>query len=204
MSESAPGLRAQKRNETRRRLVDAARTLTTERGLAGFTIEEACEKAGVSRRTFFNHFAQKEDAVLGIPLPREDDDASTHFLEADGDLADDLATYFAERFGALDVSKREARIIGSLVENEPKLRSRAFALMRTTDSLTISLVERRAGLPEGDPRAPVLVHLVGALNRVAVESLLDESEGTPTLDQFRTALRERLGYAREILSEGQK
>ncbi|MGN0042882.1 TetR/AcrR family transcriptional regulator [Rhodococcus sp. (in: high G+C Gram-positive bacteria)] len=52
---------------TRAALVEHARTLTARRGLAGFTVEELCEHVGVSRRTFFNYFASKEDAVLGNP-----------------------------------------------------------------------------------------------------------------------------------------
>ena len=50
----------------RRRMIVEARRATVEHGLHGFTLEQLCATVGVSRRTFFNHFASKEDVVLGI------------------------------------------------------------------------------------------------------------------------------------------
>ena len=35
------------------------------RGLNGYTVEEVCERGGISRRTFFNYFPTKEDAIIG-------------------------------------------------------------------------------------------------------------------------------------------
>jgi TetR/AcrR family transcriptional regulator of autoinduction and epiphytic fitness len=47
----------------RRAIIDAAAVLVEERGLGGFTVTDLAERAGVSRRTIFNHFASAEDAV---------------------------------------------------------------------------------------------------------------------------------------------
>lgn len=46
-----------------RAIIDAAADLAEERGLGGFTVNDLAERAGVSRRTIFNHFASAEDAV---------------------------------------------------------------------------------------------------------------------------------------------
>lgn len=51
---------------TASRLTALSRRLTAERGLNGFTIEELCDEVGVSRRTFFNYFPSKEEAVIGV------------------------------------------------------------------------------------------------------------------------------------------
>ena len=59
------GLRERKRAATRGSITAVARSLTAERGLNGYTVEEVCEQAGISRRTFFNYFPSKEDAILG-------------------------------------------------------------------------------------------------------------------------------------------
>ena len=59
------GLRERKRAATRAAITAVARSLTAERGLSGYTVEEVCERAGISRRTFFNYFPAKEDAILG-------------------------------------------------------------------------------------------------------------------------------------------
>ncbi len=48
-------------------------------GLNGFTIEQLCEDVGVSRRTFFNYFPSKEDAIIGHFLDQFPADAIATF-----------------------------------------------------------------------------------------------------------------------------
>lgn len=47
----------------RRAIIDAAAALAAERGLGRFTVNDLADRAGVSRRTIFNHFASADDAV---------------------------------------------------------------------------------------------------------------------------------------------
>lgn len=62
----------------RRAILDAAEALVEERGVGGFTVNDLAERAGVSRRTIFNHFASVEDAV------------HTRFSELLGSIVDDF------------------------------------------------------------------------------------------------------------------
>ena len=62
---SETGLRERKRAATRSAITSTARAMTAERGLNGYTVEEVCDAAGISRRTFFNYFPTKEDAIIG-------------------------------------------------------------------------------------------------------------------------------------------
>ncbi|MEE6288910.1 helix-turn-helix domain-containing protein [Georgenia sp. MJ173] len=58
---------------TRQALIDATRELGQQRGLENVTAEDIAERAGVSRRTFFNYFAGIEGVVaadLAAPLQR--------------------------------------------------------------------------------------------------------------------------------------
>lgn len=58
---------------TRQAMIDAARELGQERGLEHVTAEEIADRAGVSRRTFFNYFSGIEAVVaagLAEPLER--------------------------------------------------------------------------------------------------------------------------------------
>jgi len=57
-------LRARKKAATRQSLHEAALRLATADGLDRVTVEDIADEAGVSRRTFSNYFANKEDAVL--------------------------------------------------------------------------------------------------------------------------------------------
>ncbi|PYF97245.1 transcriptional regulator, TetR family [Georgenia satyanarayanai] len=72
MSEST-GRREVNKARTRLALVDAARELARERGLEDVTAEDIADRAGVSRRTFFNYFSGIEAVVaagLAEPLER--------------------------------------------------------------------------------------------------------------------------------------
>ncbi len=62
--ESLATLRTRKKAATRQALHEAALRLAVERGLDATTVEGIADEAGVSRRTFSNYFANKEDAVL--------------------------------------------------------------------------------------------------------------------------------------------
>ncbi|MDD0857104.1 TetR family transcriptional regulator [Arthrobacter alpinus] len=74
------GLRARKREATRSAITARARALTAQDGLNGFTIEQLCEDVGVSRRTFFNYFPSKEDAIIGHLLDEFPAGAMAEFL----------------------------------------------------------------------------------------------------------------------------
>ncbi|WP_073946923.1 TetR family transcriptional regulator [Streptomyces kebangsaanensis] len=62
--ESTVGLRERKKAATRRAVHEAALRLTVEQGFDAVTVEAVADAAGISRRTFSNYFATKEDAVL--------------------------------------------------------------------------------------------------------------------------------------------
>jgi TetR/AcrR family transcriptional regulator of autoinduction and epiphytic fitness len=58
--------RSAHREERRRAILDAARVLATEHGAAGFTVDQVAARAGVSRRTVFNHFSGLDQLLVGV------------------------------------------------------------------------------------------------------------------------------------------
>jgi len=202
--QSATGLRGAKREDTTRTLVRSARRLTAERGLAGFTVEDVCEEAGVSRRTFFNYFATKDDAVIGFSLQRSDADAVEAFLAADagqpGTISEtlllDLVTLSEVRWRTLDIAPETIEELAAAVDREPRLHERLLTLASEAERLDARLIEQREGLPEGDLRAQVAAQIIEALCRGAAVEFLD---GTST-DTFIDIFERRIGAAHHLFA----
>lgn len=58
---------------TARRISAAAVDLVLEHGYEATTVDMICAAAGISQRTFFNHFPTKEASVIGVDGPRLDE-----------------------------------------------------------------------------------------------------------------------------------
>ncbi|MFA1550252.1 TetR/AcrR family transcriptional regulator [Actinomadura chokoriensis] len=60
------GRREQNRRETRTRVLDAAKRLFPEQGVAGTTAIDLASAARISRATFFNYFHSKDDLLVAL------------------------------------------------------------------------------------------------------------------------------------------
>lgn len=74
-------MREKHREQTLRDLHRAALDLVQRDGLAETPVTAIAERAGVSRRTFFNYYASKEDAVLGLTPPTIPTETLDSFLD---------------------------------------------------------------------------------------------------------------------------
>ncbi|WP_075725553.1 TetR family transcriptional regulator [Corynebacterium aquilae] len=75
MKEENVSLRETKRRATRAAIEDHATRLVLERGFDAVTVDDICQAAGVSKRTFFNYMESKDTAVIGpapTPLTQEE------------------------------------------------------------------------------------------------------------------------------------
>ncbi|WP_105035446.1 TetR/AcrR family transcriptional regulator [Cryobacterium aureum] len=61
---TAPDRRAELKARYRQAILDAADSLIRERGKPQFSVDELAERAGVSRRTVFNHFSSLDDVIM--------------------------------------------------------------------------------------------------------------------------------------------
>src|SRR4051812_43570721 len=117
-------LRERHRAETWTAIRDAAAELAVEEGIAGATIDAISARAGISRRTFFNYFQSKEDAVLGTQPPIVPDEAIAVFDAS----SDDLFTRTVRLLSATTLScvreDRDLRRRRDLAKRFPELRLR--------------------------------------------------------------------------------
>ena len=198
MNESAESTREQRKRETARALTDAARRLTVEHGFAGFTVEQLCAEAGVSRRTFFNYFESKENAVFGVTAldPRQHA-LEQSFVRADGDLLDDFLRLTVDRFALMNPLD-DAPAMFAVIEQEPRLLKAAFEQLAKNERRDIDLILERTGDEGGAAlRAEVMVHTVGALVRLSMDQLLHHQSTEP----FGDHIAPRLDAARTVFAQ---
>jgi AcrR family transcriptional regulator len=62
----APTRRERRKLEVRARLLAAAEALFDQHGIGATRISEICERADVAQKTFFNHFATKQDLLRAL------------------------------------------------------------------------------------------------------------------------------------------
>ncbi|GAA1347852.1 TetR family transcriptional regulator [Arthrobacter roseus] len=172
-------LRDRKRTETWSAIHNAATELTLVKGPTHVTVEDITSQANVSQRTFFNYFATKEDAILGLQEPvidehvRDEFDLSCNVLERVSHL---LLTVGQSTFAG----DRETSLRFEVLEKYPELMHRRIAYIAKVDTLVMDLVRARLELSEQwlsdfpdappDESARLIVLMASATMRFAMQS----------------------------------
>lgn len=216
VSESAKydggGLRERKRAATRLAITDAARALTAAHGISGFTVEQLCEEVGISRRTFFNYFPGKEDAILGDPTDSIPEALAKAFVEGgrkfapvpqSGALTPTLLDDFIELAAAmterLAMSRKELLRLQQAISGEPKLMAKAtHGTRQAQDAFAQLLAARERLLPE-DRRIRLAVSLLSAVaERAGAEFFAEWNTRS-----YRDILTDTVNTARALLAPEQ-
>ena len=199
MSQSATSGRTERMAATASRLTSLSRRWTAERGLSGFTIDQLCEEAGISRRSFFNYFPSKEEAVLGVDETDEAERFAELFLARGSRgwpaVLDDLVELGVEFAEALDFGSTDHTDFIAALEREPKLLARALGMNREREVQLSELVATRENTTTADPHVRASVNLFSTMARSAVEELLARGS-----NDFRTALTASLAALRDVLA----
>lgn len=135
-----PGLRERKRRETRLRIEDCATELILDRGFHDVTLEEICEKAGVSRRTFFNYFNSKDEVAAGTGVPPLSQDDLDTFATNDSDnVVRDILRYIGD---CIDSDPDRSLRYSPDRETSMRIRARRRRIVNETPELMISGMRR--------------------------------------------------------------
>jgi AcrR family transcriptional regulator len=147
------GLREDKRERTRRELARTAYELVTVYGLDHVTIEQVVDRIPVSRRTFFNYFSCKEEAVAAAIMDRVRDGlgAWTPTPAADGliNLVRDMVHYQLDS-GALRAVFDGAALAVAHPHLEPYWRAAAWEAWQATGTRVRAELLARAERPAAE------------------------------------------------------
>ncbi|NGN63682.1 TetR family transcriptional regulator [Streptomyces sp. A7024] len=157
----------------RGRLEQAALELFGERGYDATTVKEIAERAGLTERTFFRHFADKREVLFGgttlqdglvgtlaeIPEDTAPLAAVAATLEAAGELFD----------GRRDLVRQRQALIAA----HPELQERELIKLATLGSALAAALRER-GIAE--PAASLAAEAGMAVFKVAFERWLEDAE----------------------------
>lgn len=197
MSESANSL-AVRKVTTGHRITICAQELTDAHGFDGFTMDELAETAGVSRRTLFNYFPGKLDAVLGNQ-PVIDEEVLAEFIRGgpEGNLVDDLCTILVHMVSTKEFTRAEAEVARRIVKADPRLMASAHERFEGMAEEFAALIVQREGEEFGNRRAHLLISMVACLYGVALNDVLAADDPDLELD---VAFVEALSTLRDLLS----
>ncbi|AXK86132.1 TetR/AcrR family transcriptional regulator [Nocardia farcinica] len=193
---------AERREDRRRRLLDAALDIVGTNGLSALTVRGVCEQAKVGPRFFYEAFPDLDALAIALQLEVQNsalDSARTAIAVTAGTPAQRIRAGVAALITDLTDDPRRAHIVfAQAFGSEALMRSR-FASMRTVAATIIEQTRVVLDLPEGQDAAVaatsqlitggaaelVLVWLDGGLD-VDREGLID------LLADFTIAMIERL------------
>lgn len=176
-----PALRERQRAETHRLIRRAAHQLAAAQGVGATSVHSICEAAGVSSRTFFNHFRSKEEALVPDlpPFPETAEDAFVTGEEPD--LVTALEVLLATHLLAVhdetpdnphDGSPDEDPLaVQRLVQANPELLPRALAVFGAIEQRLADLVARRTGRQADDLFCTVAALAATSAMRAAFDAL---------------------------------
>jgi AcrR family transcriptional regulator len=186
------GLVARWEPDARGRLQQAALALYGERGFEHTTVAEIAERAGLTERTFFRHFADKREVLFG---------GSDTFEEAlvgpVTDAPDSLAPIDAvarglESAAVLLQDRREfARRRASIIAANAELRERELTKLA---SLSAALANTLRGRGLGEPAASLIGEVAIAVLRITFDRWIHETNEV----EFPQLIRESLDQLRAL------
>lgn len=157
MNHPAFPLRERRRRQTARDIQHATLDLVRRHGYSHVTTEMIADAAGISLRTFFNYYPNKETALVGPPA-RIDEGAVAKIATADGPLVEDFASLIRAELELNTSRKQSIRAIDEVIRANPGLETafgRSLSPLRV--QLASALTERiGAAGPAADILADVL------------------------------------------------
>jgi AcrR family transcriptional regulator len=181
------GLRERRRRQTSADIRGAAVHLAQERGWDKVTIEGICVEAGISTRTFFNYFPNKEAAIAYGPsdLPAE---LAAEFVHAGpapySVVLAELITLAAHHLRDMPPQREQAVCMLDLAKTTPAVLAAFLADLERFQTQLTDIVAKRQGVPSDDE----IPALISALALTAVRSGIERWSGSDPEDAGDTPM----------------
>ncbi len=190
------GLRERKKVALRQSMHLAALHLVAERGLESVSVDDIVDRAEVSQRTFFNYFASKEDAILGVD-PSSSGSLAVAFAARPSHESALLAlrTVLRERAAQMAEDTDLWRLRMQVVDAHPLLAARLGSAFGETERVLAEAIGERTGTrPDVDVYPTLLAAVQSAVMRTSLHRWLAAG--------FRTSLPELVDQAWDVLAAG--
>ncbi|WP_089158125.1 TetR/AcrR family transcriptional regulator [Micromonospora sp. NBS 11-29] len=172
------GLRERKKEATRQALRAAALRLAMERGPENVRVDDIAAAAGVSKRTYNNYFASREDAIVAAVTAEREARVATALADrpAAAGLADAVIDAVVEQYTDPGGQARDALL---MITASPALRASYTGTAAMIEGPLAEAITARC--PGVDPlTARVLSAAVGAAVKVALQQWLEPTGPPPS------------------------
>lgn len=165
-----------RRRETALRIVRHARELAHQHGADGFTMDQLADRVGVSRRTLFNYFPGKYDAIIGDDLSIDPGVLATFRAGGPtGELIEDMLVVADSLFAQAALTVADARQMRSLLEACPPLVSHVLTRLEEVITCLAEDIVAREGSPPDARTARGLLATFAVLGQLSVHEYAQAS-----------------------------
>ncbi len=191
---AAEGLRERKKRLMRQRLSDTATEMFLERGFDAVTTAEIAERAGVTERTYFRHFADKREVLFyGTDMARDLLTRTVADAPASATPMDAIAAALQALGAVFQENPERVRLRNAVVAANAELRERELSKLEAFASAVAGALRDR-GIPE--PAASLAAETGIAVFKVAFARWISEP-GEPDLPGI---LRESMAELTGVLT----
>ncbi len=177
------GLREQKKRQTRIAMHRAALELVAEHGFVHVTVEMIARRAGVSTRTFFNHWSTKDAAVLGIIMGESFEISESLRIQLEvSSPREAMRTVLREALTAIPSDSDLRELKKQVMAKEPRLHSISSGKLIEVQTEMVEVLAEHLEGEQAGTLAVIAVQVGFALTRSAFA--LSMSEGIDLITAF--------------------
>ena len=134
-----PSLRERRRLQTAQEIQQATLDLINEKGFENVTTFDISQHLGISQRTFFNYYANKESALMGpeMSIPEQDIEA---FMKNETGFYESIHQLMLANTLALESHRNELLVAQQVMKDHPRLSQiRLVRMAKMRDQLSTVL-----------------------------------------------------------------